>query len=186
MSILTAAEEIINGQRAKDYGDAKENHQRIADLWNVYLQNDLNVEAGGFISAEDVAVMMVLLKIARFMENGYHHDTVVDIAGYAGVLEKMQLPKEQRYETNTVAIRMEYTLAPLPNSHAEPVDLDKPKPRQFEALNRSEVPPGVYKVEDAAGDIWLSYQDRARWVRERDCAEGSETPWNGPFTEVLS
>ncbi|AMO44024.1 phosphofructokinase [Mycobacterium phage Bactobuster] len=91
MSILTTAEEIINGQRAQDYGDAKENHIRIANLWNTYLQKP------DLISHDDVAVMMILLKIARFMENGYHHDTVVDIAGYAGVLEKMQLPPEQRY-----------------------------------------------------------------------------------------
>lgn len=90
MSILTTAEEIINGQRALDYGDAKENHERIATLWGAYKR-------GVEFSPEDVAVMMILLKIARFMENGYHQDTVVDIAGYAGVLEKMQLPPEQRY-----------------------------------------------------------------------------------------
>ncbi|AXH46796.1 hypothetical protein SEA_ACOLYTE_52 [Mycobacterium phage Acolyte] len=90
MSILTTAEEIINGQRAKDYGDARENHERIASLWNAYKQSDT-------FTPEDVAVMMILLKIARFMENGYHQDTVVDIAGYAGVLEKMQLPKNERY-----------------------------------------------------------------------------------------
>lgn len=102
MSILTTAEEIINGQRAQDYGDARENHQRIADLWNVYLQN----EPGDEVSPEDVAVMMILLKIARFMENGYHHDTVVDIAGYAGVLEKMQLPKEERYIDAEVVARV--------------------------------------------------------------------------------
>ncbi|AFV51187.1 phosphofructokinase [Mycobacterium phage 20ES] len=90
MSILTQAEEIINGQRAQDYGDALENHQRIANLWNTYLQKNV-------VDHNDVAMMMILLKIARFMENGYHHDTVVDIAGYAGVLEKMQLPPEQRY-----------------------------------------------------------------------------------------
>ena len=90
MSILTTAEEIINGQRAQDYGDARENHERIAALWSDYKN-------GVEFSPEDVAVMMILLKIARFMENGYHHDTVVDIAGYAGVLEKMQLPKEERY-----------------------------------------------------------------------------------------
>ncbi|QGJ87784.1 hypothetical protein SEA_BIANCATRI92_57 [Mycobacterium phage BiancaTri92] len=89
MSILTTAEEIINGQRAQDYGDARENHIRIATLWQAYT--------GVEFTPEDVAVMMILLKIARFMENGYHQDTVVDIAGYAGVLEKMQLPKEERY-----------------------------------------------------------------------------------------
>ncbi|ASZ75222.1 hypothetical protein PBI_MISSWHITE_56 [Mycobacterium phage MissWhite] len=90
MSILTTAEEIINGQRAIDYGDARENHERIATLWGAYKRDTE-------FSPEDVAVMMILLKIARFMENGYHEDTVVDIAGYAGVLEKMQLPKDQRY-----------------------------------------------------------------------------------------
>ncbi|AHJ86421.1 hypothetical protein 40AC_58 [Mycobacterium phage 40AC] len=95
MSILTKAEEIINGQRAQDYGDALENHQRIANLWNAYLQKPA-------VDPHDVAVMMILLKIARFMENGYHEDTVVDIAGYAGVLEKMQLPKEERYAAPTL------------------------------------------------------------------------------------
>ncbi|AER48245.1 hypothetical protein BLUE7_60 [Mycobacterium phage Blue7] len=89
MSILTTAETIINGQRAKDYGDARENHERIAKLWGAYT--------GKEFLPEDVAVMMILLKIARFMENGYHEDTVTDIAGYAGVIEKMQLPKEDRY-----------------------------------------------------------------------------------------
>lgn len=86
MSILTKAEELINGQRAIDYGDARENHQRIADLWSAYKWP----EGDEPYSPEDVAVMMILLKIARFMENGYHEDTVTDIAGYAGVLEKMQ------------------------------------------------------------------------------------------------
>jgi hypothetical protein len=84
--VLTKAEELIHGQRAKDYGDARENHARIATLWEAYLPSYT-------FSPEDVAVMMILLKIARLMENGYHEDTVTDIAGYAGVLEKMQ-PKQ--------------------------------------------------------------------------------------------
>ncbi|ASW31398.1 hypothetical protein SEA_LOKK_54 [Mycobacterium phage Lokk] len=100
MSVLTTAEEIINGQRAKDYGDAKENHIRIATLWKAYT--------GVEFTPEDVAVMMILLKIARFMENGYHQDTVVDIAGYAGVLEKMQLPKSERYPVDPEAVKAAY------------------------------------------------------------------------------
>ena len=31
---LNRAGELINGQRAKDYGDAFLNHRRIADFWN--------------------------------------------------------------------------------------------------------------------------------------------------------
>lgn len=121
MSILTTAEEIINGQRAQDYGDAKENHERIATLWAAYKR-------GVEFTPEDVAVMMILLKIARFMENGYHQDTVVDIAGYAGVLEKMQLPKEQRYSNPST-------------------------PRVWEDF--SQIPPGL-SVVDKDGDPWTS------------------------------
>ena len=33
--ILEKAEEMINGPRAKDYGDAYKNHERIAKMWSV-------------------------------------------------------------------------------------------------------------------------------------------------------
>jgi hypothetical protein len=37
--ILDTAKELINGQRAKDYGDAEENFQRIAEGWNIIITN---------------------------------------------------------------------------------------------------------------------------------------------------
>ena len=33
--ILDKANELVNGQRAKDYGDAFDNHTRIAEGWNI-------------------------------------------------------------------------------------------------------------------------------------------------------
>ena len=33
--ILKEAENLINGDRAKDYGDAEDNFERIATGWNV-------------------------------------------------------------------------------------------------------------------------------------------------------
>jgi hypothetical protein len=36
--ILDTAKTLINGDRAKDYGDAYLNHQRIADGWNIIIQ----------------------------------------------------------------------------------------------------------------------------------------------------
>jgi hypothetical protein len=42
--ILQKAEQIINGKRAADYGDAYENHQRIANLWSVILETDVTPE----------------------------------------------------------------------------------------------------------------------------------------------
>ena len=40
--ILTTAEQLINGDRARDYGDAATNFQRIADLWTPILGVTVN------------------------------------------------------------------------------------------------------------------------------------------------
>ncbi|QFG04537.1 hypothetical protein SEA_JEEVES_62 [Mycobacterium phage Jeeves] len=145
MSILTSAEEIINGQRAKDYGDARENHERIASLWSDFKKVEF--------SPEDVAVMMILLKIARFMENGYHEDTVVDIAGYAGVLEKMQLPAEERYQV------------------AQPNGFVKLTVEQTKWDSLKDVPAGIYTVYDFFGDQWTSFCGQRYWKRRGEDGE---------------
>lgn len=80
MNILEEAEKLINGERAADYGDASENFGRIADLWTAY-------HGAGF-TRHDVAMMMTLVKVAR-MSGGYHRDSVVDIAGYAALDERV-------------------------------------------------------------------------------------------------
>ncbi len=86
MSILLEAEKITNGQRQKDYGTALDNHERIARLWNAFLQN----KGWGHydLGAEDVAMMMILMKLAR-AQNEVTEDTLIDIAGYANVIDKM-------------------------------------------------------------------------------------------------
>jgi Domain of unknown function (DUF6378) len=81
MSVLTDAEDIINGQRREDYGEVLESFQTIAALWEPILKTT--------VSPEQVALCMIGLKIARTM-NGFHRDSIVDIAGYAGCLEKIQ------------------------------------------------------------------------------------------------
>lgn len=81
MNVLEEAAGLINGQRSKDYGHPRDNFKNIADLWTAYL--------GWEIKPLDVGLMMVLLKVAR-LENGvYHRDSVIDIAGYAGTLERI-------------------------------------------------------------------------------------------------
>tara|TARA_R110000796_G_scaffold149430_2_gene266251 strand:- start:584 stop:874 length:291 start_codon:yes stop_codon:yes gene_type:complete len=80
--ILQTASELITGQRAKDYGDAYLNHMRIADFWNNYL--DRKIE----LTPTDVATMMVLLKVARLI-NEYKEDSFVDICGYAALAGEM-------------------------------------------------------------------------------------------------
>ena len=71
--VLKEASRLINGQRASDYGDAKENFGCIAAMWSAYL--------GYPVSDADVCHMMALLKIAR-LRNGPHHDSSCDGAGY--------------------------------------------------------------------------------------------------------
>ena len=41
--ILDKAKELINGHRAKSYGDAYINHKRIAELWSVILEKEISV-----------------------------------------------------------------------------------------------------------------------------------------------
>jgi hypothetical protein len=81
VSVLTDAHELIHGERNKAYGHPRENFKNIADLWTAYK--------GVEFTPMDVGLMMVLLKVAR-LENGvYHRDSITDIAGYAGTLERI-------------------------------------------------------------------------------------------------
>lgn len=85
-SILVEAEALIHGQRSKDYGHPKMNFQRIADLWNAYIKYSTTP---GVLTPTDTAVMMILLKVARLQQNPTNRDSVVDIAGYAGTIERL-------------------------------------------------------------------------------------------------
>ena len=75
--ILNQASVLVRGQREKDYGDKTENHRNIANLWSAYL--------GYPITAENVAIMMCLLKIARTKLGDYHPDNYVDLVGYGAI-----------------------------------------------------------------------------------------------------
>ena len=73
---LNKAEELINGPRAKEYGPAKFNHERIATIWSVVL--------GRCVTPEQVACM-IGLKLARLAEDMSKDDSWVDIIGYAAL-----------------------------------------------------------------------------------------------------
>ena len=59
--ILAEASRIISRDRNLSHGDAFQNHAEIAEFWNIFLDKKLQPMAS--ITAEDVALMMVLLKI---------------------------------------------------------------------------------------------------------------------------
>ena len=73
--ILDTAREYVTKDRAASHGDMEDNFTWIADYWTVYT--------GHQFDADDVAVMMMLLKIARIGSNNKNPDNWIDIAGYA-------------------------------------------------------------------------------------------------------
>lgn len=80
-SVLQEAQRIIHGPRQQDYGGPLESFERIAALWSAYL--------GVPLEAEDAANLLILLKVAR-AKQGFHRDSYVDVAGYAGCAELIQ------------------------------------------------------------------------------------------------
>lgn len=81
--VLKAAEDLINGPRAKDYGDAYENHNRIAEGWNIILKGAL--VSHGYLTAGHVALMMDWVKTSRLLETMNHQDSWIDKAGYTAL-----------------------------------------------------------------------------------------------------
>lgn len=82
-SVLEEADAIAGQDRSRDYGHPYQNHQRIADLWNAYCKGK-GLDAR--FAPDDVAYMMILLKVARAI-NGKKRDHLVDIAGYAKCID---------------------------------------------------------------------------------------------------
>lgn len=88
--ILERAKTLITGQRQEDYGDAKESFSRIARLWSAYLVNLP-------ISPEDVAVMMMLLKVSRLLGSNFQHlDSWTDAIGYLALGAELSEAKEEK------------------------------------------------------------------------------------------
>ena len=81
-SILDEAREIIYGDREKTYGAPDKNLAKIAALWTAYTGFNLN--------ANDVCLMMILLKVARLTNDATHRDSLTDLCGYAALMERIQ------------------------------------------------------------------------------------------------
>lgn len=74
-SCLDEAKKCVCCDRESQYGSPENNFKRIASLWTNYLDVEVN--------GQDVANMMILLKISRAKSGNFKNDNYVDIAGYA-------------------------------------------------------------------------------------------------------
>lgn len=73
--VLNESLKIVMGARNEQYGSPEDCFNVIAGMWGSYL--------GVPLSSTDVAMLMVLLKVARSKANPKYADNYVDIAGYA-------------------------------------------------------------------------------------------------------
>lgn len=82
-SLLDAAKAAV-ADRGLNYGKPEDNFNRIATLWNGHLKNRFgDVMPTPLLTANDVAQMMALMKIARLENDPSHLDSWTDLAGYA-------------------------------------------------------------------------------------------------------
>jgi hypothetical protein len=85
--LLTAAADLVSGDRAQQHGDMRLNHQNIATMWNAYLS--IRREPAAPLTAVDVAHMESLLKLARTQSGEDNDDDLVDGAAYLGVASQV-------------------------------------------------------------------------------------------------
>lgn len=86
VSVLEEAQTIVYGDREKTYGHPAKNLKTIASMWTAYMNN---MDDGNFsVTAKDVAAMMMLVKVARFANDPSHRDNLVDVCGYAALIER--------------------------------------------------------------------------------------------------
>ncbi len=79
--ILNESEQLINGDRAQDYGDPNENFGRIANLWNAQFGHKLSEP----FTTQDVAYALIHLKMSRLANAPGHRDSLIDVCGYAAL-----------------------------------------------------------------------------------------------------
>ena len=91
---------MICRDRQDQYGELEDNFKYIANFWNNYLsaKNHMTLQ----LSAEDVAIMMSLLKVARMATGVKHYGNYIDAAGYLALAGE-QAFKEYDYDSHAAA-----------------------------------------------------------------------------------
>lgn len=93
--ILDAVKQTICNDRQDVHGNPEDTHALIAEFWNSYLLGRTFGLQGSAdnLSPQDVAVMMVLFKIARHAANPNHFDNLHDAIGYAAIAAEIGAAK---------------------------------------------------------------------------------------------
>lgn len=87
--VLDTAKKYVMENRNASYGEPEDNFGAISRLWNSYLYSrkvaldPIGLDAFTTIDPKDVAILMILVKVARLIESPGNEDNWIDIAGYA-------------------------------------------------------------------------------------------------------
>jgi hypothetical protein len=94
-ALLEEALRITSHDRNSAYGNPEDNFQNIANYWNTYLTTMPGQGKILVLSSQDVAHLMILMKMARLNTNPSHRDSLVDIAGYAACGEDCRVMRSE-------------------------------------------------------------------------------------------
>ena len=82
---LETAISLTGGDRDRTYGPPINNLTDCAELWNAYIRTKQRATDNLQLDAEDVAWMMVLVKMTRSFQAGYHADNYTDATAYSAI-----------------------------------------------------------------------------------------------------
>jgi len=80
-AMLRQAARVV-GQRRRAYGDPAGSMADVAARWSITLDQP--------VTAAEVVLCLIDLKLARLGHDPAHADSILDVAGYAAVLEEVR------------------------------------------------------------------------------------------------
>jgi hypothetical protein len=89
--ILSEAARLVDGDRARVHGDRYANFNAIAALWTAYLGPRCKVP----LTADEAAIMLALVKVARSQAGAWNPDDYVDACGYIAIAGELAAATER-------------------------------------------------------------------------------------------
>lgn len=84
-NLIAEADRIINSDRPSKYGSVQESFGKIAAVFNA-----IKPAGTGAITAQDVARLLVAMKLVRDGYSPENPDHVLDAIGYLGLLDQLR------------------------------------------------------------------------------------------------
>lgn len=81
-AMLRHAASVVS-ERRKAYGDPRASMEAVAKRWSITLRHE--------VTAAQVTLCLIDLKLARLGHDPGHQDSILDVAGYAAVLQELTL-----------------------------------------------------------------------------------------------